>query len=243
MTYKTKGIVLKYRAQGESDRVYTIYTEDYGKIEVVAKGSQKIQNKLAGHLLSTNSVELMIARSKVQDKLAGAKLIKSFFTLGLSLESMEVAGRIISVLDRLVKFNFTDRRIFLLLDKSFDLIKSNAGQSRLIFILFCWQLVSEMGNGLELFDCVVCRRRIIPNENKIDFLDGGVVCSHCCSSKRCLPGDVSASLIKILRLLQTADLDNFHKLFRIKIGKKLLDELSVVTDRYLNYTAGSFRVD
>jgi len=48
--YSTEGIILKKTDVGEADALYTIYTEDEGKVQALAKGVKKEQAKLKGHL-------------------------------------------------------------------------------------------------------------------------------------------------------------------------------------------------
>ena len=54
--YKTNAIILKRENIFEADRLYHIYTEDFGKIRTIAGGVRKINAKLAGHLEPFNLV-------------------------------------------------------------------------------------------------------------------------------------------------------------------------------------------
>lgn len=47
--YRTEGIVIRRRDQGEADRVLTLCTPD-GKIDVIAKGARKVRSRKAGHI-------------------------------------------------------------------------------------------------------------------------------------------------------------------------------------------------
>ena len=42
---KTRGIVLRTMRMGETSRLVTLYTEDYGKLKVTAKGARKPKSK------------------------------------------------------------------------------------------------------------------------------------------------------------------------------------------------------
>jgi len=60
-TYQTNAIVLKREDIFEADRIYHIYTEDFGKTRAIAGSVRKINAKLTGHLEPFNViwVELM----------------------------------------------------------------------------------------------------------------------------------------------------------------------------------------
>jgi len=47
---KTLGIVLKRKDWKASDFLFSIYTKDFGRINLVAVGTKKINSKLNGHL-------------------------------------------------------------------------------------------------------------------------------------------------------------------------------------------------
>lgn len=63
--YQTNAIILKRENIFETDRLYHLYTEDFGKIRTIAGSVQKINSKLAGHLEPFNLiwVELMSKRN------------------------------------------------------------------------------------------------------------------------------------------------------------------------------------
>lgn len=63
--YQTNAIILKRENIFEADRLYHLYTEDFGKVRTIAGSAQKINSKLAGHLEPFNLiwVELMSKRN------------------------------------------------------------------------------------------------------------------------------------------------------------------------------------
>ena len=65
--YKTNAIVLKREDIFEADRLYHIYTEDFGKIRTIAGGVRKINAKLTGHLEPFNLVWMELITKKNGD--------------------------------------------------------------------------------------------------------------------------------------------------------------------------------
>lgn len=63
--YQTNAIVLKRENIFEADRLYHLYTEDFGRIKAVAGSVRKINAKLSGHLEPFNLVwvELMTKKN------------------------------------------------------------------------------------------------------------------------------------------------------------------------------------
>ena len=50
LEYETRAIVLAKRTAGETDGRIALYTEELGKVDVIAKGLKKIIAKLSHHL-------------------------------------------------------------------------------------------------------------------------------------------------------------------------------------------------
>lgn len=76
--YQTKGLTLTRRDVGEADRLFVVYTRDYGKLEVLAKGGKKTKSKLVAHLEPFLLSEILVAKGKNYDKLAGSYSLYRF---------------------------------------------------------------------------------------------------------------------------------------------------------------------
>ena len=83
--YKAIGINLKSMPLGESDRLLTILTQEFGLIRVVAPGARKQNSKLGGRsgLFVVN--ELLIAKGRSLDKITQAETLESYSGLSQDL--------------------------------------------------------------------------------------------------------------------------------------------------------------
>ncbi|MBW4592138.1 MAG: DNA repair protein RecO [Brasilonema angustatum HA4187-MV1] len=84
-TYKATGINLKAQALGESDRLVTILTPEFGLIRAVAPGSRKHNSSLGGRSAMFVVNELLIAKGRSLDKITQAQTIKSYPGLARNL--------------------------------------------------------------------------------------------------------------------------------------------------------------
>ena len=77
-TYKATGINLKSMPLGESDRLLTILTREFGLIRAVAPGARKHHSKLGGRsgLFIVN--DLLIASGRSLDKITQAQILESY---------------------------------------------------------------------------------------------------------------------------------------------------------------------
>ncbi|MBV6622124.1 MAG: DNA repair protein RecO [Rivularia sp. (in: Bacteria)] len=81
-TYKATGINLKATAFGESDRIVTILTREFGLIRATAPGARKHLSSLGGRSGMFVVNQLLIAKGRSIDKITQAQTIKTYPGLG-----------------------------------------------------------------------------------------------------------------------------------------------------------------
>lgn len=81
-TYKATGINLKAQAFGESDRLVTILTREFGLIRATAPGARKHLSSLGGRSGMFVVNQLLIAKGRSIDKITQAQTIKTYPGLG-----------------------------------------------------------------------------------------------------------------------------------------------------------------
>ncbi|MEX2013581.1 MAG: DNA repair protein RecO [Parcubacteria group bacterium] len=94
--YTTKGIVLSERAIGEADRIYSILTRDFGKLEARAIGVRKNVSKLRGHIEPFSLSLISFVKGKNYWRLTSAEFIQN-------ISSTEAVARSLALLEKLVQ--------------------------------------------------------------------------------------------------------------------------------------------
>jgi DNA repair protein RecO (recombination protein O) len=77
-TYKATGINLKTQSLGESDKIVTILTREFGLIRAVAPGARKHNSSLGGRSGMFVVNELLIAKGRSLDKITQAQTLKTY---------------------------------------------------------------------------------------------------------------------------------------------------------------------
>ncbi|MDD1420587.1 DNA repair protein RecO [Dolichospermum sp. ST_sed1] len=77
-TYKAIGINLKAQALGESDKIVTILTQEFGLIRAVATGARKQNSSLGGRMGMFVVNELLISQGRNLDRITQAETIKTY---------------------------------------------------------------------------------------------------------------------------------------------------------------------
>jgi DNA repair protein RecO (recombination protein O) len=96
-TYKATGINLKSMPMGESDRLLTILTREFGLVRAIAMGSRKHNSRLGGRSELFVVNELLIAKGRSLDKITQAETLESYPRLGQDLKKL-IAGQYLAEL-------------------------------------------------------------------------------------------------------------------------------------------------
>ena len=89
--YKAEGVILSRRNIGEADRVLTVFTKEYGKLRLIAKGIRKVNSKRSPHLEIFMHCALVIHRGTTLDSVTEVTPIHIFERIRNDLDRVSVA--------------------------------------------------------------------------------------------------------------------------------------------------------
>jgi DNA repair protein RecO (recombination protein O) len=218
--YKTPAVVLRQRKLGDADKIITLYSAGYGKVEAVAKGVRRIKSRLAGHVEPLNHASYLLARGRNLDIITQAQTIETFQPLRDDLGRLSRALYAAELLDRGTEERSENLALYhLLLDTMRHL--SERDDLDLILRFFEMSLLIQLGYRPETRQCVVCRGKLRAERNGWAPGAGGVVCPRCWHDEEAV-APLSVNALKVLRLLQAGD---FHEVARLRISPELGGEL------------------
>lgn len=117
--YTIHGIVLKRRNVGEADRIITIFTRQYGKIRVIAKGIRRIKSRRASHLEIFRHITASIHRGKVLDYITEVQS-SALVDIGTShMQKVSFAYYLCELVDQLMPERQEHANVFRLMQKTF----------------------------------------------------------------------------------------------------------------------------
>lgn len=229
MEYRFTSIMLRKREVGETDRFYTFYTREQGKVTAIAKGVRKAEAKLASSLETATLSEIMMARTRGTGRITGAVLEESYPAIHQSPLLLRPLARYLSDVDRIIEPEEKDEILFTIIRKYLDTAEAIAARSgtememRLLTEAAYYQLFIHLGYRLELALCAHSGEALNGGERFfMSFEAGGVIKETYVDavSDRHL---ISENAIKALRLITRA---RFDQLVKIVVDEKTLDELS-----------------
>ena len=228
--YQTEAIVIKKIKLGEADRILTLYTPDYGKLEAVAKGVRRPKSKMAGHLELLTHSQIRLARGRNLDTIIGSQTIESFMTLknDLWLTTYGLyAGELVS---QFTVVHVSHPSIFRLLLETLQQL-SQAANPELTLRYFELQLLDLSGYRPQLQECVACHVELKPVVNVFCSSAGGILCPEC-KNEQPVSFPITVDALKVLRLMQKS---NFETVNRLKLSTELMQELKAALGSYIRY--------
>lgn len=229
--YRTQGIVLKKENRGESNQSITFYTKDFGRLEISARAIRKISSKLRAGTEIFYLSEIEFIQGKRQKTLTDAIPKEKFPNLRRDLLKTKTAHKIVEAFDALVIHTEKDKNLWHLLLSTMEDVNYSEFKItglRMLYYYFIWNLLSHLGYLPELYHCVLCRKKLVPEKNFFSPEKGGVVCGSC-HMRTGEEKEISANAIKILRTLTEKKISPG----RLKISGNNLKELRDITDYFL----------
>ncbi|MFC1663842.1 DNA repair protein RecO [Patescibacteria group bacterium] len=236
--YRTLGFVLKKQNLGEADQILTIYTQDFGKLEILGKAIRKIKSKLRGGTREFSLSEIEFIQGKNYKTLTDALIIELFENLKDNFKKLTIIRQISEISDNFLKDEEKDESIWELLNETFRKLNTSKLKpitSSLIYYYFLWNFLSILGYQPQLNNCVLCQKRITPNKLKFSFQEGGIVCQDC--SLKTFE-QIDPDTIKILRLFLKKDWKTLNKL---KLESRHLKSLKDISNNYLTHFLNHIR--
>lgn len=109
---KVEAIVLKRKNVGEADRLLTIFTREYGKMQIKAVGVRKIASKRASHIELLNKVSCTLYKGKGMPILTEVQSTKQFAKIKEDLQKVGFAYHLCELIESLCPENQENARIF-----------------------------------------------------------------------------------------------------------------------------------
>ncbi len=178
----TNGIVISGMKYKESSKILTVYTEDLGKIRVLAQGVLKPKS---GAMASTEVFAMSswnFKKGKSFYYIESVDLIDSFYTIRNSMERMLFGFYVLELLDKSTPDEEENLVLFSLLEKFMTILKK---EDNLLALLVAYEIkfASFLGYRPHLDSCLTCGKK---NSDiwEFDGTKGGILCPTCSGSHR-----------------------------------------------------------
>ncbi len=233
MIVRTDAVILKSMDFRESSRILTVYTRDFGKQSLLAKGVRGPRSSLAGVTAPLKYVTLVFYRSEQRDLqlLSQCDLVRPWRALTESLEAMAAGMAICELLMLVVQGEEEHPALFELLVQSLDAVNSAADNRANALYVFEIRLLDLLGFRPELRLCGRCGKAIREEEKvSLGLHPGRVVCGDCAAAGHGGEG-LSAAAYRVL--LRFQEISDAQAACRIALSPQVRSEIASVLGQFL----------
>jgi DNA repair protein RecO (recombination protein O) len=234
---KTEGIVLKSLKYGDSSNIFTLYTRDFGKIKLLAKGIKRRKSRTPplGYFSLSEIVFYKKEKSELH-LLSSGETLKNFSGLGKSLNRFSWASAVAELLDQLISGEELNQRIFNLSLKTLSRMESaDEPDLEKIFWGFALKLFSNLGYKPKLDTCVRCGKEIKEEEVFLSPERGGIICHNCTREEEYYLKLDRKAYLSARRLLSL----DINKIDKIPVDKESLKEIEDLVKSFVRYHTGA----
>jgi DNA repair protein RecO (recombination protein O) len=180
-TQFTEALLLKAVDYGESDRIVTLLTRDFGKVSALARGARRSRKRFGGALQPCCHLEVELGSGRGElARLAQASIKRAYPRLLGDLRKLRLAGAALEWVREATPMREPEVRIF---DAAVHMLEATEAATTAhgeLLLSFDARLLALVGFAPGLERCAGCGRRAPPDQAaQFDPKVGAIVCRAC----------------------------------------------------------------
>ncbi len=242
MLTKTEAIVIKSMKYGDTSKIVSFYTRQFGKLKGIAKGARRSDNKFGSSLDSLSHVALVIYKKEHRDLhlISQCDSIRSFGKIHDSIEKISVGLSILELVDHLAHEEEENPVLFSLLLETLVAVEKSSRNYQSFARSFQLRLASLLGYAPSLNVCSVCGKSLMEVEQSsalgFQLLSGAIICANCSKAATAKRGVGYTTLsVPAHRILQCFLTSGMESIATITYSESIGNELDETLRLYLRY--------
>lgn len=225
-TTSTKGLVIREQTIGESDRLVTLLTVDFGLVRAFVRGAKQMKNRLASSTSLFAYSDFSLYRGRDAFVVDSASPIEVFFDLRKDIVKLSLAQYFAQLAYELGEEEQPSPEMLSVLLNSLHLLCYGSKDIRIVKSAVEFRLLSLGGYMPNILACANCAA-YETDLMYFDTLDGCIYCENCgkAGATPCPKNVITA--IRFICLTEP------KKIYSFSLSDENLNLLSQISERYL----------
>ena len=232
---KTKALVLKKLDYGDTSKIATFFTEDFGKISAIIKGARSPKSKIGSVVDVLNLVQLVYYKKTTREVqlVSQVDLGDHYPKIKEDLDKLKYSSSIVELLIKLIAEDEPHKKLFSGTIRIFDLINESLQPPEVYFVKYILFLLKEIGYEIQLDKCSICGKGTKLGMPYVFNYNTGFLCEEC-KKDQLTSFEFSAELFKLLICLSRRKND-------CEYNKKDINKLIFFLEKYIVYHVPEFK--
>lgn len=227
---RTQGIVLKEIRYKDTSKILKVYTKEYGKISVMARGAYRPKSKIIATTQPFSYSEYNLHKGRNFYYLNQGNLINSFYYIREKIERVAYGSYMLELIEKSLPEEQPHETLFLLLEKGLTILEKLEKDFLKFIVSYELKFISFLGYKPYLEACVLCENNSMKGI-KFSVENGGIVCSNC-FNKSGFSFNINEDIYKAMHGFLYTTLEDAYK---VDLPKKELYKLHEVLVAYILY--------
>jgi DNA repair protein RecO (recombination protein O) len=178
---KTEAMVLSKMDYGDTSKIVSLYSKDFGKLSAIIKGGRSPKSKIGMVVDPLNHIQVVFYQKDTRELqiISSADLITHFTIIKEDLDKLKYSHAILELLKNLTVDHEVNERLFKGVIRILTLINSDSEPPAVLFGRFFMFFLSELGYEFQLDKCAVCGRTNLENMELSHNFELGILCNDC----------------------------------------------------------------
>ena len=225
---KTKGIVIKSVNVGDYDKIITILSPQYGKMDILAKGVRSLKNKNSPATSLFSFGNYIIKNKGQMYLLSSCEVTESFYALSEDIFTLSYASYFVALIKSATVHEKEEHDLFNLLLYSLHALKAHPEHRKTIKFVFEIRLIYHLGELPDFNTCSKCGKGGILYLSK----DGNNV--YCNTCKDTYSIYLSRPVLYAIKL----SLCDIKRAFSFAVEDTIYENLKVISENYIKNCIG-----
>lgn len=152
MLETTEAIVLNTKKFGETSKIVSFFTKDFGKINAMVKGAQKPKSKFGSTLEPMNYLSIVFYKKPANQLqlLSDSEIAVNFWNIRTSLENTAIGFAIVETVYKILEEYYVNKSIFEDIVQSLEILNKQEASPFAVYLKFLFSFAVNLGLDINI---------------------------------------------------------------------------------------------